>query len=105
MLDRLTEANYILMLDLKMAFYQIPLEEKSKEITAFPVPGRGHFHYTRMPFCLTNSPATFQRLIYRIISADLEHYAFPYLDDIAIVSKTFEDHIKWLTLDLERERE
>lgn len=55
-----------------------------------------------MHFGLTNSPATFQRLLDRIMGAESEPHAFAYLDDIINVSKKFDEYIKWLTLVLMR---
>jgi len=40
LLSRLQERYYISAIDLKDAFWQIPLESKSREKTAFTVPGR-----------------------------------------------------------------
>lgn len=55
-----------------------------------------------MPFGLTNAPATWQRLIDRVIGADLEPYVFVYLDDIIIVSSDFETHVNVLATVLDR---
>lgn len=43
-LDRLRDACYMSSLDIKSAFWQIPLDPSSREKTAFTVPGRGLFH-------------------------------------------------------------
>ena len=40
-LDALRSARYILKIDLRSAHHQIPLEEESRKITAFTVPGKG----------------------------------------------------------------
>ena len=66
-LDKLQKANYISTIDLDQAFHQVPLDKKSKELTAFTIPGRALFQFTCMPFGLTNAPATFQRLIDKVI--------------------------------------
>lgn len=81
-------------LDLKNAYHQIRLKEESSEATAFTVPGMGLFQFTRMPYGLCNAGATFQRLIDDIIGPELEPYALSYLDDIIIVTETFEEHVK-----------
>lgn len=57
-LDRLRDARYLSSLDIKSAYWQIPVKESSRELTAFTVPRRGLFHFKRMPFGLTNTPAT-----------------------------------------------
>ena len=95
-LDKLSSAKYISKIDLSQTFHQIPLAEESKELTAFPVPGKGLFHYNRMPFGLSGAPARFQRLLDRLITPEFEPYAFAYLDDIIVESETFEEHTYWL---------
>lgn len=42
-LDHLKDAKYISSIDIRSAFWQVPLTERSKECTAFTVPGRGLF--------------------------------------------------------------
>ena len=56
-------SKYISTIDLSSTFNQILLDEAFQEYTAFTVPGRGLFQFVRMPFRLSNAPATFQRLI------------------------------------------
>lgn len=92
-LDKLRDARYLSTLDIKSAFHQIPLEENSKKYTAFTVPNRGLYQFKRLPFGLSNSPATWQRFIDGVLSNDLEPYVFVYLDDIVIVTQDFDQHI------------
>ena len=47
-----------------------------------------------MPFGLTNAPATFMRLINDIFRNHLGHIVVIYLDDILIVSKTWDTHLQ-----------
>jgi len=55
---RLPKAIYISSLDLKYAYWHIPLEPSSREKTAFTIPGKPLYQYKVMPFGLTNaSPA------------------------------------------------
>jgi len=51
-LDQLREARYISSLDLMNGYWQIPLEESSRQYTAFTVPGKGLFKWKVMPFGL-----------------------------------------------------
>ena len=69
------------------------MAEASRPLTAFVVPNRGLFQFRRMPFGLHNSPATWQRLIDRVLGPKLEPFVFVYLDDIVIVTETFEQHL------------
>lgn len=101
-LDRLRDARYISSIDIKSAYWQVPIAENSRERTAFTVPGMGLFQFKRMPYGLTNAPATFQRLIDTVLGADLEDSCFVYLDDVIIISKDFESHLELLRKVLER---
>ncbi|XP_053593878.1 uncharacterized protein LOC128667533 [Microplitis demolitor] len=101
-LDQLRRARYITTLDLSQAYFQIPLTERARPKTAFVVPGRGLFQFKRMPFGLTNAPATFQRMIDQLIGPEMHPYVFVYLDDIIIVTETYEEHLIWLQKVLEK---
>lgn len=93
-LDRLRDARYLSSLDIKSAYWQIELEETSKEKTAFAIPGRGLYQFVTMPFGLCGAPATWQRFVDSVLGADLEPNVFVYLDDIIVVTSTFEKHVE-----------
>ncbi|KAL1138339.1 hypothetical protein AAG570_008403 [Ranatra chinensis] len=95
-LDRPRNARYFSSLDAKSAYWQVPLSEESKERTAFTVPGTGLFQFTRMPFGLHNSPATWQRLIDQVLGPELERHVFVYLDDIIVCSAQFDKYVETL---------
>lgn len=101
-LDKLRDARYLTTLDIKSAYWQIPLAESSKKYTAFVVPNRGLFQFKRMAFGLHSAAATWQRFIDRVVGVDLEQYCFVYLDDICICTPNFEKHIEVLTLVIQR---
>lgn len=87
---------------MKSAYWQVPVHEKSRPLTAFSIPGRGLFQFKRMPFGLSNSPATWQRLIDRVLGPELEPHVFVYLDDIILVTEDFETHMTILEEILQR---
>ena len=101
-LDKLRGAKYLSKIDLKAAYHQIPMAAGSKKYTALSVPGSGLWQFTRMPFGLTNAPMTFQRLIDALLGPELERYVFGYLDDIIVATETFDEHLKWLEVVLEK---
>jgi len=94
-LNRLRNSNFISSIDLRHAFWQIPLDDESKEKTAFAVAGRGLFQFTVNPFGLVNSAAYQQKLVDCLFN-HLEPNVFTYLDDIIIVSSTFDEHLELL---------
>ena len=46
--DELKSAKYISKIDLRSAYHQIPLEEESRQITAFTVLGNRMYHIKRL---------------------------------------------------------
>ncbi|KAL6417431.1 hypothetical protein ACFW04_012743 [Cataglyphis niger] len=96
-LDKLRGARYLTTLDLKNGYWQVPLARESRPITAFTVPGKGLMQFRVMPFGLHSAPATFQRLLDSVIGPALEPNVFVYLDDIIVISRTFERHLELLT--------
>lgn len=95
-LDQLRNAHFLSSIDIKSAYWQVPVAESSREYTAFTIPG-GLYQFKKMPFGLSNSPATFQRLIDNVLGADMQPFVFVYLDDIIIISPDFESHLESLT--------
>ncbi|CAM5155407.1 unnamed protein product, partial [Natator depressus] len=91
LLDRLGEACYITTLDLTKGYWQIPLDPRSKEKTAFATPS-GLYHFTRMPFGLHGALATFQHLMDRVLQPHTK-YAAAYLDDVVIYGNNWEEHL------------
>ena len=92
-------------IDLKNGYLQILLVGDSKPLTAFTVPNRGLMQFTVMPFGLHSAPAAFQRLIDTIITPELEPHSFRYLDDIIIVTSSFDEHVRLTREVLRRLRE
>jgi hypothetical protein len=95
-LNMLRGAKYISSVDLRKAFWQIPLDAASREKTAFSVTGRGLFQFTVVPFGLCNAAQMQQRLVDAIFGPKFEPNIFTYLDDIIILSSTFEEHLNLL---------
>lgn len=94
-IDNLKNARFLSTLDLKSAFWQMPLDDSSKEKTAFAVNGRGLFQFKVMPFGLVNASQSQQRLM-DILFQSHEDKIWAYLDDIIVCSETFEEHLKLL---------
>lgn len=80
-------------------FWQVPLTDRAKEISAFVTPD-GLFQYKVAAFGMKNSPATSQRLINDVV-AGLDGCE-AYIDDIIIYSDTWEDHLRIMRTFFER---
>jgi len=73
-----------------------------KEKTAFIIPGRRLFQFTRMPQVLNSAAAVWQRFIDQVLGFDLQPKCFVYLDDVVLVSSSFEEHLTLLETVLTR---
>ena len=93
-LDCLNGGKYFTSLDLKSGYWQVEMDEDSKTFTAFSVGPLEFYECERMPFSLTNAPATFQRLMESCLGNLHLNWCIIYLDDIIVFSKTPEEHIR-----------
>ena len=84
--------KFFTSLDLVRGYYQVPLEEGSREFTAFST-STGHFHFKRLPFGLKNAPSAFQRAMQSVLRLFSSADVSVYLDDVLIRSRTFEEHL------------
>jgi len=64
--DRVGQARYLTKLDITRGYWQVPLDEESVPISAFVTPF-GHFQWRYMPFGLRNAPATFSRIVVKLL--------------------------------------
>jgi hypothetical protein len=55
-LDRLVGKKYYWSVDVSSYYWQIEMEDESKPLTAFVIPGGGKFQFTRVPFGLRAAP-------------------------------------------------
>lgn len=76
----------------------------TKKYTVITVPGRGLYQWRFMPFGLHSAPATFQWALDSAIRAEMDPFAFVYLDDIIVVRKSAEERKQHLQRVFERLR-
>lgn len=103
LIERVGQARFITTLDLCKGYWQVPLSDAAKPLTAFRTP-QGLFQFTRMPFGLHGAPATFQRLMNQVL-AGMESFAAAYLDDIVIYSNSWQEHLSHLATVLGKVKE
>ena len=78
LIDRLGKAKFITTLDLARGYWQVPMAEEARPLTAFVTPF-GLYQFRVMPFGLSGAPATFQRLMDQVIRG-LHDFSAAYLD-------------------------
>ena len=93
-LDSLVGSAIYSTFDLLSGFWQVPMAEESKQFTAFTLGSMGLFECDRMPLCLCNAPATFQRLMQNCLGKLNLTYCLIYLDDIIVYSKDPKQHLE-----------
>jgi len=82
LIDKIGTAKFMTKIDLTRGYWQCPLDEESVPVSAFVTP-HGQFQWRFMPFGLRNAPATFQRLMWKVLKG-LESFTCAYLDDVII---------------------
>jgi hypothetical protein len=80
----LTHRRHFIKLDMSSGYWQIPLEQSSKELTKFITPGFGIYKWERLPFGSTSVPATFVRLMEAVLRDFITNQeVICYVDDTA----------------------
>lgn len=94
-------AHVFTTLDCSRGFLQIPVAPEDVEKTAFTC-HRGLFEFLRLPFGLSNSPASFQRVMDQVLGDAKFNFAMAYMDDVVIFSRSFQEHLTHLRVVLGR---
>ena len=96
------DCMYFSKIDLSKGYWQVPLNEKSKPITAFSTE-LGLMQFKVLPFGLQGAPAAFSRLMRKVLRGlpRVQNY----IDDIVIHTATWAEHIESVTDVFRRLRE
>ncbi|UYV72118.1 hypothetical protein LAZ67_9001871, partial [Cordylochernes scorpioides] len=94
-LDSLTGAKFFSSMDLRTGYWQIEIDEEDREKTAFITPD-GLYEFRVMPFGLCNAPATFERMMDKLLAELKWTICLCYLDDIIVYATSFKEHIERL---------
>ena len=94
------ETKYMSSLDMRACFYQIPLSKESRQLTAFTVRGLGSFEYRTCPMGLLSAPAACYLMMSKVLKGITN--CIVYLDDVLVVSATYDEHLKHLRQVFER---
>lgn len=97
-IERVAQAKYITILDLAKGYWQIEMTPRASRYATFVTPF-GIYRPLRMAFGLRNAPFDFCSLMAKIFK-DIP-FACHYLDDIAVISNTWEEHVNQITMVLQ----
>ena len=101
-MESMVGARHFSCMDLKSGFWQVKMDEESRQYTAFTVGSMGVYKFLRMPYGLCNAPSTFQHQMQNCLGEVNLTYALIYLDDVIVYSKTEDEHLVRLCAILER---
>ena len=91
-LESLVGAGHFSCLEVKSGFWQIKMEEASKQYTAF-TDNLGFFECDCMPLGLCNTLASFQRLMQNSLGKLSLTYCLIYLDNLIVFSWIAKGHL------------
>ena len=97
-LESLANAKIFSSMDLASGYWQVGLTEDAKEKTSFYGVGGGLWKFNVMPFGLCNAPATFERLMERVLGSLQWQICLCYIDDVLCYSPHVSQHL----VDLEK---
>jgi len=92
-IDFLWDAKVFSTLDCNSGYWQIPVADEDRDKKTF-VCHEGAYRYIRLPFGLSNAPATFQRAIDMILGELKWKSCLVYLDDIIVFSQSAGKHVE-----------
>ena len=102
-IDAVVGSSIFSTLDLLSGYHQVPVCERDIPKTAFSTK-YGHFEFLVTPFGMTNSGATFERVMELALKGLQWHTCIIYIDDVIIFAKSYDEHIDRLKSVLERFR-
>uniref|UniRef100_A0A669C557 Gypsy retrotransposon integrase-like protein 1 n=1 Tax=Oreochromis niloticus TaxID=8128 RepID=A0A669C557_ORENI len=95
-LDDIAGSCWFSSLDLRSGYWQVELTPEARPKTAFSI-GQGLWQFKVMPFGLCNAPATFERLMERVLADIPRDRCVVYLDDLLVHATDFEKALANLT--------
>ena len=104
-LESLAGAGHYSTFDMDSGFWQVPMDEESKQYTAFTLGSMGLYECKSMPFGLCNAPPTFQRLMQNCLGELNLTYCLIYLDDVIVFLQTEEEHLVRMQVVFDKIRE
>ena len=98
MMDNLFGSKIFSVLDLKSAYFNVPIRKQARPKTAF-ITKSDCYEFNYLPFELKSAPASFMRFIHEVLysqAPELRENTEVYLDDILIHTQDKDSHISVL---------
>jgi len=102
-LNALGNSRFFSTIDLRAGYWQTLIDERDRDKTSF-VTRRGTYRFKVLSFGLANAPALFQRLMDLVLVGLTWEICLLYLDDVIIMSETFDEQLTRLTTVFDRLR-
>ena len=93
-IQKVGAARYISVFDARSGYWQLGVKEECKWLTAFAYEG-GCYEWNRVPFGMKTSGNTFCRCV-QIIIQPIRHFCYPFVDDFAVCSDSWKQHLSHL---------
>ena len=93
--DMLFQGAWLTSIDLKEAYYAIPLHKEDKKFISFQWNGK-FFEFNCLPFGLCSAPLIFTKTLRPVFAEFHDHgfSGFGYIDDSFIIAKSYEESIE-----------
>ena len=97
MIDHLRGSQVFNKIDLWSGYWQMPVHKEDVPKTPFRMLW-GSYEFLVMPFGVTNAPSKFMHLVQDILCIYLDDFVIIFIGNILILSRTTENHCKYLRL-------
>ena len=101
LLQKASGTKYLSTTDLVKGYWQIKLSEESRKLTAFLYNGR-LYEYNTLAFGVKDSGPAFIQALDQALGPEVTEFVNTYVDDLLIMSQTFEEHVEHLNRLFER---
>ncbi len=98
-LQRVGQARFITTFDGRSAYWTVPIKKEHQYLTAF-LYDNALYQWTRVDYGLRNSGAAFIRVMQKIMQS-IRSFVDSYVDDAAVFSDSWDEHIKHIDLFLQ----
>jgi transposase InsO family protein len=95
LLHSLGQVKFFSSLDLTASYWQIPIKPEHRRYTGFRV-GTRAYHFNVLPFGLKTAVSSFTRCMDAVLGPLAGKIVHPYIDDLLVVSSSFEEHLDHL---------